>query len=426
MAAYNISPLMLKEWGTKQTKSLTADSVWGQLSNLAERARSMPNASEFKIPGSVLHYVRDTMRDGVFSTTIPMVMPLVGSGKGGKQKAEGFGERPEAKSATVFWNTIRKPTDISTKGVENVATRYLRVAQNGSARIKEWFDGILDLCNQQALCDGGSEFLTDSKYWVDYGETTTAPVTKKLHPNLTWTGATSALARGADYAADIANLITALGNLTAANTFGLAALDGAIHYAHRHVTPLRWASQGGTVNYIILISPMQAQDLSKDQEWVSLVQGADRRGPDNRALTGIIGRRGDALVIEDQRSPIFHLSDAETGSTGFEYCDNRAANAIDAFYGVGNLARVAKGSGAVGTCEVARLLGKGAVGVPMVSDLTYNIETKDFDMQRELCGEMNIGHQRMDFAGKDPVTKAATVYNASSGLYFTSTPAVAY
>jgi hypothetical protein len=426
MAAENIQPLMLREWGRRQTKSLTADSVWGNLSNLRERAKSMPNASDFKIPQSVLHYVKDVARKGSFSTTIPMIMPLIGSGMGGKQKAEGFGERPEAKNVTVYWNTIRKPTDVSDQGVENVATEYLKVAEQGSERVKEWFDGVLDMCNQQALCDGASEFLTEQKYWVDYSEVTTPQIAKKLHPNLTWTGATSALTRGSDYAGDIANLVTALGNLTDANTFGLAALDGAIQYAHRHIVPLKWSSQGGPVNYIILISPMQAQDLAKDQEWVSLVQGADRRGPDNRALTGIIGRRGDALVIEDQRSPIFHLSASETGSTGFEYCDNRAANAIDAFYGIGNLARAAKGSGAVGTCEVARLLGRGAIGVPMINGLSYKLETKDFEMQRELCGKMDIGHQRMDFLGKDKVSGATTVYNCSSGLYFTSTPTVAY
>jgi hypothetical protein len=426
MALANNVPVMLREWARKKTKDFTANTVWGNLSNLREPGRSLPNAREFKVPDSVLHYVGGTFQRGVFNVTVPLIKSLRKPGKGGMQNAEGSGETPDAFSCTVYYNNITKVMNTSTKGVENQSTAYLGVAQQAHTMISDWFEEELDKCCQQALCDGSSQYLTDAQYWEDYKDVKTPQITKALHPNLTWTGATSALNRGADYAGDIANLITALGSLSAANVFSLSALDGAIQYAHRHIVPLKWSSEGGQINYIILISPMQAQDLMKDQEWVNITLNADKRGPKNRALTGIIGRRGDALVIEDQRSPIFHLdTNTDFGATGFEYCDQQAASDKDSFYGIANLNRVTKGSGAVGTCEVARLLGRGAIASPLINGLSYEVKESNFNKQQETAGSMDIGHQRMDFVGRNSDGTQKTE-NASSGLYFTATPSVAY
>ena len=92
--------------------------------------------------------------------------------------------------------------------------------------------------------------------------------------------------------------------------------------------------------------------------------------------------------------------------------------------GLGGLNRVVKGAATVktGTCEVARILGRGAIGMPTPMDLSFTEETRDMGFRSALCGHKMIGRVRLDF-----VNAAKTLTkNISSGLFFTSTPSIVY
>jgi len=425
MAIRNIAPGMLKTWSKRKTKDIRLSSFWENLSNRSEQLPSIPNAKDHKVPKDVLHYVQTEFQRGTYSATIPLLENLRQDGKGGLQVAEGSGETPEALYAIAFWNVSRKVANVNTEGVENEATKYLEAVKEAHSMLMDWFAEDNDFGCQMAIIEGGDRYITTDKYWADYQEQKVAPLSKLIHPNIAFPGMNAAIARNFanySYASDMAAIKTALAALAPSDGFSLAALDGAIDYARRFVKPLSWAAGSEKVNYIILISPMQALQLMRDQVWIDLMRGAEKRGPDNRAISGVLGIRHGALIVEDMRSPILNLA-----SNAFEYVTVTEANASDSFYGFGKLNRSPKGAAgqATGTVEIARVLGQGAIGVPLVHDVEFERNEKDFTFQKELCGIQACGHNRLDFKGKNK-DGTGRVKNISSALYFTSTPAISY
>jgi len=429
MAIMNIAPGMRKTWAARKTRDIRLRSIWEQFSNRTEALPSIPNSKDYKVPKDVLHYVNTEFEKGSYSCRIPLVEELRKDGIGGLQKAEGTGETRYALYADVFYNLVRKVVRNNTKGVENDATKYMRVAEEAQSAILDWFAGDKDYSCQMAILEAGDRYITDDQFWQDYQDMQTAPVKKVIHPNIAYFSMTAAPSRATlgttsyNYTADMQTIVTALANLGPTNGFNLAALDNAINYASRFVAPLNWSAGSETVNYIILVSPMQARQLITDQTWIDLMRGAERRGPDNRAISGIIGTRLGALIVEDQRSPILDLA-----AQKFQYVTVAEAQTVNSFYGLGALNRSEKGAAGTptGTMEIARILGRGALGVPTVHDISFKEEIRDFEHEVELCGSLSIGHNRMDFRGKHHTSGAETLRNISSALYFTATPTISY
>jgi len=418
----NVSPGMKRTWTKKKTEDIRLRSIWENFSNRTKALPSIPNAKEHKVPQDVLHYVETTFENGTHSTRIPLVEELRKDGKGGLQVAEGSGETREGLFADVYWNLSRKAAKINTKGVENESTKYLGLVKEAHSAIMDWFASDKDYSCQKAIIERGDRYITEDQYWKDYDEVQTAPLKKIIHPNIAFPGMTAALTRNLNpdaynYANDMSAISSALSNITIGQIMTLNQLDKVIAYANRFVSPLNWNSGDGTVSYVILISPQQALELTNDLQWINRMSNAEKRGPDNRAISGIIGRRLNALIVEDQRSPIFNFANGGA----FEYVTVEAANTMDNFYGLGSLNRTAKGSGAAGTLEIARILGRGALGVPKINDVEFKQSEKDFGAQEELCGELAMGHNRMDFIGKGGRMK-----NISSALFFTPTTSTMY
>jgi len=421
MAHLNIAPGMLKTWDRKKTKDNRLKSVWDELSNRADGLPSIPNAKLNKVPKDVVHYVNAEGTKGAYETVRPMVEGLKKDGRGGLQVAEGSGETPSTLYAKVYWNVCRKVMNVNDKGVEMKSTEWLQIEKEGHSMHHDWHAENRDHRCQMALLEGGDRYITEDEYWAgSYTEMQAAPLKKSIHPNIAFPGLTSAITgrNAAYYHTDMDAIINALTPLTADNhKFNLAALDGAIDYAHRFVKPVNMQGGSQQISYVILVSPMQALQLARDQVWIDLMRTAEKRGPDNRALSGIIGMRKDALVIEDMRSPILNLE-----SRAFEYVTPMEAATLDSFYGRGKLNRKVKGSGTMsGTMEIARILGSGAIGVPMVKDISFSLEERDHGFQKELCSSIECGYNRLDFKGKNEQGED-TLRNISSALYLTPNP----
>jgi len=421
----NGRPGMKKSWDSKHAKDNRLDSCWKELSNLADGLVSPPNASEKRVPKEVLHYINPDNGKN-WETTIPMVLGLKLDGKGGKEKAEGSGESRVALYSDVHWNVRRKVVNVSTKGVEAEGLAYLKLGQQIHTSISDYHMQDLDYSCQQALIEGGDRYITNAegdRFWKDYEEMTTPPHVRRLHPNIAYKGMTAVWTRGNDFDADVTALKTELAKLTPDSGFTLAALEGAIEYTHKFITPLKMAAGSEAVRYIMLLSPYQASQLAKDPEWKDLMKSAEKRGPDNRALSGILGVYGNVLLITDQRSPIFNLS---TGK--FEYVTPTAAAERDNFYGYGRLNRAIKGAAnvATGSMEIARILGAGALGCPIKGAGTIEFKERDadFEFEKEVCGMVEAGYNRLDFKGMEG--NKEIIRNVSSALYFTSTPAISY
>jgi len=425
MPIINIAKGVKNSWSAKKEKDIRLKSFFEGFSNRTGPLPSIPNAKDHKIPQDVLHYVKTEFQQGTYFVRIPLVEELKEDGKGGMQVALGSGERREALYTDCYWNTSRKVANVDARGVENNSTKYLQINKEAASAIHDWFSGDRDYSIQTALIEAGDRYLTDSQYWAENQELKTAPVKKIIHPNIAFTSMTpGALTRSLNYdtynyANDMTALVNALSMLTPDHVFNLDALDAAIDYAASRIAPLSWEAEGGQkIEYVILISPRQARQLKRDQEWKDVMASAEVRGPKNRAISGIIGTRTGALVVEDSRSPVLSLD-----NKAFRYMTVKEANTMDNFYGLGALQRTVKGpsGSATGTMEIARILGRGAIGIPKVSDVQYEQEDTDFKMREELCGELNIGHNRMDFKGLEGRMK-----NISSALYFTSTPTITF
>lgn len=421
-----ISPLMLQKWSKDSTKDIALRSVWSQLSNRTDGVSAVSQAADFKVPDAVVHAVSKVHTKGDWSVTVPLLQSLVGDGVGGSKIATGTEERPVALSSKTFYNNVRKTVTMGTEGVEFQSVQYLNMAKQRFDLVKDWFAMDDDYACQKAICEGADRYLTDNQFWEDNEEITSAPMSVALHPNIVFRGMTSSTApvRNATFATDVANLATALANMTASTVFDLATVDKIAMYAQGFISPLRWKAGTEAVNWIVLVSRIQADQLRNDSAWNAIMQNAEVRGPENRALSGILGVRHGLLLIEDAFSPIFHLSANDGVPVGFEYVTPTQASTSTAMYGLGGLNRVVKGAATVktGTCEVARILGRGAIGMPTPMDLSFTEETRDMGFRSALCGHKMIGRVRLDF-----VNAAKTLTkNISSGLFFTATPSIVY
>jgi len=426
MAFINVAPGLVNSWDKKLYKALRLKSCWDEFSNLANNLVNVTNnIGKGKVPKEMLHYI-DAAGNKSFETTVPMVEGLKLDGVGGMQQAENKGEVVGALYATVHWNLNRKVMRIPTIGVEASVTEYLKIAETAHTKLSDWMAEDKDYRCQQALLEGGDRYITDSTFWDGYEDKKQAPHTKRLHPNIAWKGMKAGqFTRGADFAADKTNLKTALGtNLAPESKFDLNALNGSIDYAYRFIAPLNMSAGNNAVVYVMLLSPYQALQLARDSDWKSLMTNAEKRGPENRAISGILGIHRGVLLIEDQRSPIFNLSTGE-----FEYVTPMEAAKVDSFYGHGKLNRAEKGAGtsATGSVEIARIMGAGALGCPMKGKVEFDEDSRDFGKVKEICASVECGYNRLDFFGKDVYNNnAIVVKNVSSALYFTSTPSITY
>lgn len=423
MKAFN--NLLLQQFSNKITKDIALKSRWSKLSNRVE-GRAFPVADEMQIPKDVIHYVSSKQKRGDYSVTIPLIEALREDGVGGSIPAKGTEERPNSKSCKSFYNDVRKAVSVENDSAEYDAVSYLNLGGQVTSLLTDWFMADDDYSHQRALCLGADRYLTEADYWSANVSVTSPPLSVSHHPNIVYRGMTTAITRSATFATDQGNINTALANMSPATVFDLAAVHSLARYASRFVSPLGWMYGGQVVNWIVLISEYQADQLRSDTAWQSLMQNADERGDKNRAISGALKPYRGLLLVEDQFSPIWHLSTSETGSTGYEFVTPTGANTVSGIAGIGALNRVVKGAATVatGTCEIARIMGRGAIAVPEVMGMSVVNEKDDYGMFMGVCGHKKQGHSRLDFL--DSAGSFSTRKNIGSAIFATATPAIQY
>lgn len=421
--AKDISPVLRKKWATEATSDIVLNSVWEQLGNRSIPGTEIPKDGSKTIPKDVIHAVSASQTKEDYSVIIPLRVALSKDGVGGQMSASGTEEDLIYKTSKSFFNNVRKTINMKNNGVEFNSVSYLQKAKESYDALKEWMAVNRDYSKQMALTEGGDRYLIDNQYWQDNTDLTTAPVTRALHPNIAYRGMSAGFTRSATYATDVANLAAAMASMTVSSMFNKDALVKAINFARAFVTPLvGWKSGNNGISHVIMISEIQAQQLQNDSNWNDLWSSAGERGVTNRAISGVIGGPFmGCLVVVDPRAPIFRL---DAGSIGFEYVTPMLGATFNSLTGLQNLTRIAKGAASVqtGTCEVCRILGAGAIGMPHPMDLTYTTEDRDYKFRTGLAAEEMIGHVRLDYTDSTGAGKRCP----GSALYFTATPAFTY
>lgn len=412
---------------------MSLNSVWEQLSNRTEKNYQLPNADKKMVPTTVVHYVQTKFDEGSQFVTIPFLDDLKEKGVGGQEIAQGTEEKVKLRFAHAFYNVRRKAITFRNNSVDGDLTKAYNLLEQKVPLIKDWFAKLNDYDKHAALTVGCDEFLADDNYWTG-DSITSAPVKRALHPNLLYVGQSAYVTYSATAATYMGSLVTALNTAytSATTTFTKTVLMTQINWAQRHILPL----QGKGYKHVMLLSDAQALQLRTDASsngWLDTYKDAGARGDSNKAITGIIGIFQECLVIQNPRSPILNCDTTFSGDwwDRFQYVQPWSTKTNTFHWMSGdNRTPVVKGSGSgsEGTCEVAIILGRGAIAGAQVENLRYFGEKEDYDFSQGFCGQEKQGCVRMDIF--DPSTYSSGVSsvrpsNQSSALFFTPTPAVA-
>jgi hypothetical protein len=430
MSVLLVDPLKVRAWERKFQKQLIIQSVWEQFSNRAESTTEIPNATEEKVPESVIHYVSTAFQKGVQFVTIPSMDKLSLEGQGGSEAVQGTEETPKIRFARVYYNVRRKGIKFRDESVDGDLTEAYNMLEQKVPLLQDYFRELHDFDKHRCLTVGADYYLTEDRFWTG-DSITSAPVKTALHPNVRYAGGSSLVTWSATASTYMDNLITALNTaFTDATTKMTKAIATRMcTYAHRNLHAL-----GGKdgYKYIILLSQLQSDQLTEDNAsggWLEMWRDAAARGVKNKAITGVIGMYRECLFITNPRAPVLNCT--TTGYTGtweerFQY--------VQAWDSVGNtywdkgdnrnpVVKGAAGANA-GTCEVAFILGKGAICGAKVENLKYDSEMQDYGFSTGYAAREKQGCVRMDVIDPSLYTSGVSSekpWNFSSCLYFTPT-----
>lgn len=417
--------IVMSAFQQKMQTDQVIDSVFEQMSN-AYDVKAQPTGSDAKntVPTSFVQSIpKAELPEEARSLKQVMGMRPKFGFVAGPQVAEGKEKGIDLSRLEVFVNTWRVPFKLfnGRDPESNFKRWYIRAAQK-TVVANQAVSELRDLFYHQAMFEGAAEILTDNQYWVnhDNADFQTAPLAKRLHPNWFFLGMTTPPTRSATYATDAANMTTALKAMAPSSIFDYAALCRFIRVLRKRCRKLGWKASGTEINHVIILSEYQAEQLTSDPDWKTLMSNAEVRGPENRAISSIIGVVLKALVLVDDRSPVYRLDDSsmlylrpdtETTDAGILYYDGEQS--------VDRAVKGAAGS-ATGTCEMAFGGGAGALIHPQPMAMELNSDTFDYGFREGFCAEQIEGFQRADWIKKD----GSTVFTPTSCVYSSATPAL--
>lgn len=417
MAVVNVvAPGRVQSWIRKTVKQKLLSSTWDQLSNRYEYNTPTPKAGQNMVPKSVIHKVTDDLKMGQYSVTLLAIRKTGAAVIGGANSAEGKESKPTTKIVSVFFTNQRVPKSLPDMSVMGNINEFYGIAEATIDMVGDDFVEQTDYDCQRAVVDGCDEFLDAASAWQDseYGSEIDAPMTKTLHPNTYWWNADSGLTKNTwseTYATANTNLATAIDAAAAmdsADGFTTKVAD-AIHLkAARTIVPVGGVGGNNEVKWVLKISDAQWYDWTTDTTasvgWRDLMKYTD--GGFDRLFNGYVGVYKNMMVIVDQRSPLYNVSGSTTGA--FQYITPLADNRT----------RVAKAAD-TGTCEVAMLMGRGALGMADVMEMDLVRKSRDYEFVKSICGHRKRGTIRMDL--DTTVAPTSSRINESSFLVLTST-----
>lgn len=417
MAHVNIvAPGRVQSWIRKTIKQKLLSSTWDQLSNRYEYNTPTPKSGENKVPTAVIHKVTDDLKLGQYAVTLLAIRKTGAAVIGGANSAEGKESKPTTKIVSVFFTNQRVPKSLPDMSVMGGMSEFYGIAEATIDMVGDDFVEQTDYDSQRAMVAGCDEFLDSTSAWQDseYGSEIDAPMGTVLHPNTYWWNADSGLTKNtwnATYATAVTSLATAVDAATAmdsADGFTTKTAD-AIHLkAARLIVPLGGMGGNNEVKWVLKISDAQWYDWTTDTTasvgWRDLMKYTE--GGFDRLFNGYVGVYKNMMVIVDQRSPLFNISSATVGA--FQYITPLSDGRT----------RVAKADN-TGTCEVAMLMGRGALGMADVMEMDLVRKSRDYEFVKSICGHRKRGTIRMDLDSTVAATSARV--NESSFLVLTST-----
>lgn len=404
-----IAGLRVQSWRRKAIKQHLLSSVWDQMSNRVSYNDAVPSAKSKTVPTTVFHKVKDSFDEGTQTTTVPWIGKLSVLPLGGPNKAEGNESRLATKMRRVAYNTQRVPIIINDQSVDGDLTKYYRMAEQAVDRVKDVFVETTDYCSQRSMLEGADPYLTESEYWdgAEPASQLSAPEAEVLHPNIYVDGVAAKVTYNATYATHETSLNGDADGMATTNIFDLAALDRIALLASR--TTLAMDGLAGTkAKWVLKLSDAQWYQLSTESStgWRDMLKYTEK-GFD-RMIDGAQGVYKDMMILVDQRAPLWDLA-ASAGSRA-KYITSAADNRTRAQKTNGN---------PDGTCEIAMLMGAGALAKAEIKELDFTKKGFDYDFSTGTCGMRAEGTVRMDFDSGTTATSARI--NQSSFLYFTAT-----
>lgn len=406
----------VQSWIRKTIKQKLLSSTWDQLSNRYEYNTPTPKSSENMVPTAVIHKVTDDLKLGQYSVTLLAIRKTGAAVIGGANSAEGKESKPTTKIVSVYFTNQRVPKSLPDMSVMGGISEFYGIAEATIDMVGDDFVEQTDYDSQRAMVAGCDEFLDSADAWEnsEYGSEINAPMSTVLHPNIYWWNDTAGLTKNtwnATYATAVTNLATAVDAATAmdsADYFSTKTAD-AIHLkAARLIIPLGGMGGNNEVKWVLKISDAQWYDWTTDTTssvgWRDLMKYTE--GGFDRLFNGYMGVYKNMMIIVDQRSPLFNVSSATVGA--FQYITPLADNRT----------RVAKADN-TGTCEVAMLMGRGALGMADVMEMDLVRKSRDYEFVKSICGHRKRGTVRLDLDATVATTSARV--NESSLLVLTST-----
>jgi len=417
--------IAMKAFQQQIQSDLVINSIFEQASN-AYDIKAQPGAADAKneMPTGFVQ----TIPRAEFSEETRSLKQVMGSRPklnfvGGPQQAEGKEKSIDLNKLEVFHNVWRMPFKlVNGKDPESNFKKWYVKAAMKTQIAKQAVEEVRDLFYHQAMFEGACSLLTDNQYWAnhDNADFQTAPLTQRLHPNWFYKGMTTAPTRSATYATDVTNLNAAMANMSPSSTFDLAALKSFIRILRKRCKKLNWKAGGTVINHVVVLSEYQGEQLRGDTNWQTLMQNAEARGPENRAITGVIAVFDKALVIIDDRAPVWDLSNQKM----LYMAPDTSTSLSNVLYyeGEQSIDRVVKGAATVatGTCELAFGGGAGAIIHPQPKDFELDSDTFDYGFREGFCVSSIEGMQRADWIKKD----GSTIFTPTSAVYATATPAL--
>lgn len=410
-----VPPGRVQSWKRRTIKEHIFSSVWDQLSNRAHYTYTVPKSNERKIPTTVVHKVSDAFNEGTYQTTClwvgrPQYLPVAGP-----NKAEGRERKLLTRTKTIRYNVQRFPMALNDRSVGGDITRFYKLAEKTADVIRDLFVESTDYDHERSLCEGCDEWLSETEYWQDseYGSEINAPCVKVLHPNQYVESTSAKVVWDPDYATAEGNLQTAVTTIAPTDTFGLGSLDRIQLIASRDINPLGGYGGNNEVKWILKLSDSQWFDLVADTgtgSFRDLLKYQEKGF--NMFLHGHVGVYKNMLIMVSQRNPVYDLT-ADAGSR-FEYVTSAGDQR--------NRTVTTDGVTADGSCEIAGLLGLGAIALAEIEELDFVRKGFDYDFSQGMTGTRSRGTERMDL-DVDASAIGADRFNESSFLYYTATSA---
>lgn len=388
-----------------------------------EYPRSVPfGAAQAKLLSPTfrpIEVLTDFNKFGGWDMDVPVHYPLTEEAIYGDNEAKGRGEQKKMAHAKVYVNQVTKVFKQSTGVMGDVAL------QNESIIKKLLKNYQLDIIDYHQKWQGYAPYDAVTRGYSRNVLASTADggfaLSQKSHPNFYAAG--HGKATWSDTAATYeTNVKTALESLsdTESDRFSTATIENMIASASGlKILPAKLGTDDMEY-YVIIIHPMQALQLKRDNKWYESQKDAGPRDPKVNALfTGKIeGIYSNALILIDQWIPGAKIAgDTDTSVFGEAYDSTRGT------VNYGNKNPIANPSD-LSPRKLTVLLGASAVACGQAKKLQFESELDDFKRKTEHAGFSVLGYSRADIFDQDGYfgTKGNFKENTSSLIAATWSP----